>query len=379
LICGVTKKSGKKSAIVAIIVVGVGIFALLQLLIVNKQSSFTQVAFHQDEFINDIDWRPTSKEIAIAGATTTLFSVDDNMVTYLPNTQGASHVKWSSNGDKLTIAGSTVSVWSSDSGTVELAESLGYRIYNDIVWFPNNRDVLATSSGFEAADNALWIWNTQTHNLVREIRGDNSLQTLNSIGELGFTSAKILADGNTVITSSMGNNSVRVWDSSSGQPMLKGNIVFDPDVLSANSANNIVANLDPKSSEIDFWDILTGTNLFSLPTSQTKIDDLIWNDSGSLIASSSQSDGNVIIWDTGIRQAKRQLNFQPTSILFVEWNHIRDYLVTCTEHETRIWDIHTGASELVVSGYNYIARWSPDGNKIAIIGRDGMHVLKIFD
>jgi Tol biopolymer transport system component len=107
------------------------------------------------------------------------------------------------------------------------------------------------------------------------------------------------------------------------------------------------------------------------------VNSVAWRSDGKRLATASESDGTVKVWDT--ESGKELLTLGHDLVNDVAWSPDGKRLATtCDVDETvKVWNAESGKELLTLNGHNggiSNAAWSPDGNRLATGSLDGARV-----
>ena len=139
--------------------------------------------------------------------------------------------------------------------------------------------------------------------------------------------------------------------------------------------SNFIASKSNRDGTISIWDSKTGEHLFSfVHPANERIGSWIsisWNPDGNLLASTN-SDGQIRIWN--ITAANTVLSFEEGSefgALSIMWSPDGTRLVTANGENVKIWDAISGQLLNTLNAPHRSidqAIWSPDSRKISALG-----------
>jgi WD40 repeat protein len=241
------------------------------------------------------------------------------------------------------------------------------------------------------------------HALGQAVSYNRALQ-IYSEHQSAVTSVAWSPDG-TKIASSSTDNTVRVWDPSTGDDLLiinlpegiTGNIYdqalsvkWSPDGKHLLTVSGDRWTLGSQDFDLILWDALTGVLLTTIDIpnlAKPEAGDLgTWYynyatsgaaayapESGRL--ATLAGDDSAIIWDASLLEQEFTLAGHTNDVNAVAWSPDERFVATASEDGTaRIWDAQTGEEILVLRGHeggvNALV-WSPGGDQLATAGADG--------
>jgi WD40 repeat protein/serine/threonine protein kinase len=186
-------------------------------------------------------------------------------------------------------------------------------------------------------------------------------------------------DGRRVLTGSF-DNTARVWDAETGQPivLLSGHTdrvisaAFSPD------GQRIVTGSYDKTARI--WDAATGREVTRLSGHTDRVRSVAFSPDGRFIATASY-DKTARTWNAATGAAIGVLSGHTEVVTSVAYSPDVRRLVTASYDKTaRIWDVATGRSIILLSGHTdrmTSAAFSPDGQRI--LTASGDKTARIWD
>ncbi|MBZ5521961.1 MAG: TIR domain-containing protein [Acidobacteriia bacterium] len=231
-------------------------------------------------------------------------------------------------------------------------------------WSPDGRRILSSS-----ADNTLRIWDASSGQTLVTFFGHQ-----NYVWSCAWS-----PDGRRILSSSA-DNTLRIWDASSGQTLatLSGHessvraCAWSPDgrrVLSASTDRTL-----------RIWDANSGLPLATLSGHESSVRACAWSPDGRRILSAS-TDRTLRIWDVNSGQTFAILSSHQSSVLGCAWSPNGQRILSASADKTlRIWDANSGQTLATLSGHESFAlgcAWSPDGRRILSSSDD--NTLRIWD
>jgi WD40 repeat protein/DNA-binding SARP family transcriptional activator len=223
--------------------------------------------------------------------------------------------------------------------------------------------------------------------------------------ESAVTSVAWSPDG-TRIASSSTDNSVHVWDASTGEELLvidlpegiTGNIFdwalsvkWSPDGGNLLTVSGDRFLLGSQDYDITLWDARSGEQVVAIelpnqaePEAGEGVSTNFYHYATAAAAAFAPKGGRLatiggdntaIVWDTSLQTQELVLTGHENDVNGVAWSPDEAHLATASEDGTaRIWDAQTGEELLVLRGHEgavNVVVWSPDGAQLATAGDDG--------
>lgn len=334
-----------------------------------QSSEWEQITNFESANIADISWHPNNNDLAvILNRVPAIYSIEMQSYNFVPNVTGVDTITWANNGNQLLFGGDEIWVMEENKVTIQLEGYSEYRVFSDITWIEYNNQIVATSSGLNQNDNLIWVWDAETYDLVQTISGDNSVST--SSQYIGFTDIMIITNSDFIIVDSLGNNAERIWNISTGSPL--GIDGFNQ-VLSSSHDGIRIAGANQGAIQIRY--LIADLDPILIPSQQDSIDFLVWNSDNTLLASVSNANSTLEIWDTNTNALLTTL---PTSnnVKAISWNPTQNYLAVIDNNRVIVWDIDSETDDVVFSDTARIIEWSDNGLQLAVVSSRGISVFE---
>ncbi|EDR06536.1 uncharacterized protein LACBIDRAFT_389232 [Laccaria bicolor S238N-H82] len=191
-----------------------------------------------------------------------------------------------------------------------------------------------------------------------------SIQTHTHILSVAFST-----DGTCIVSGSR-DNSVQVWDASTGAELkvLEGHMGSVLSIAFSTDGTRIVSGSDDKSVRV--WDVLTGAELKVLEGHMGSVLSVAFSTDGTRIVSGS-SDKCVRVWDASTGAELKVLKGHMDCVRSVAFSTDGTHIVSGSQDKSvRVWDASTGAELKVLEGHTHIAAISTYGTHIAVSGSE---------
>ncbi len=178
-------------------------------------------------------------------------------------------------------------------------------------------------------------------------------------------------DGRRVVTGSF-DNTARVWDAETGQPLVRLSGHADRVISAAFSPDSqrVVTGSYDKTARI--WDITTGREVVRLSGHGDRLRSVAFSPDGQFVASASY-DKTARVWNAATGAEVRLMSGHTEVVTSVAFSPDGRHLVTASYDKTaRIWDIAAGQS-IILSGHTdrvTSAAFSPDGQRVVTASGD---------
>ncbi|KAH8799627.1 WD40-repeat-containing domain protein [Flagelloscypha sp. PMI_526] len=244
---------------------------------------------------------------------------------------------------------------------------------------------------------ALWegetvrCWKSQFHGLPRVAsRRIDSVKDINMIWNVksSVTCVAYSPDSERVVSGSS-NSTVEIWDAESGQQLQKleghrnrvNSVAFSPDgkrVVSGSGADPYIS-FDPDDNTVRIWDSESGQQLKKLNGHKSKVNSVAFSPNGVQVVSGS-SDNTVRVWDVEASHQLQRFIGHGSSVNSVAFSPDGGHLVSGSSDNTvRIWDAESGRQLLELNNKSMVnsVAFSPDGERVVSGSRD--KTVRIWD
>jgi len=199
-------------------------------------------------------------------------------------------------------------------------------------------------------------------------------------GHTNIVNCVALSPDGKRLASASDDQTVKVWDATSGQEMLtlKGHtngvnaVAFRPDGKRLASAS--------EDGTVKVWDASSGQETLTLKGHSSPVRTVAFSPDGKRLASASE-DGKVKVWDAGNGLETLTLKGHEEDVSSVAFSPDGKQLASAGVDQTvKVWDATTGEELLALRGHtNWIASvaFSPDGKRLASAG--WQQTIKVWD
>ncbi|KAG5730112.1 hypothetical protein E4T56_gene1876, partial [Termitomyces sp. T112] len=205
-------------------------------------------------------------------------------------------------------------------------------------------------------DNTICVWDSST-----------GTELLHLIGHTSPVSSVAFSPNGTHIVSGSRDNTICVWDSSNGAELLQltghtsavSSVAFSPD------GTHIVSGSEDKT--ICVWDSSTGAGLLQLTGHTNAVYCVAFSPDGTHIVSGSE-DNTICVWDASTGAGLLQLTGHTNDVSSVAFSPDGTHIVSGSLNKTiYVWDSSTGTELLHLTGHTGAVSsvaFSPDGTHI---------------
>ncbi|NES80772.1 MAG: peptidase C14 [Moorea sp. SIO2B7] len=241
----------------------------------------------------------------------------------------------------------------------------------EIAFSPDGKQILSGS-----LDNTVRLWDTDSGQLIHTLKGHTSIVT-----EIAFS-----RDGKQILSGSW-DNTVRLWDTDSGQLIhtLKGHTSIVTEIAFSRDGKQILSGSRDKT--VRLWDTDSGQLIHQLEVHTSIVTAIAFSRDGKQILSGSK-DNTVRLWDTDSGQLIHQLKGHTDNVYAIAFSPDGKQIFSGSRDNTlRLWDTdsgqlihqlegHTDGVTDIAFGVTDIA-FSPDGKQILIGSWDS--ILRLWD
>ena len=312
---------------------------------------------------------------------------DRSQKTLLGHTDLVNAVVFAPDGRSVVSASRdrTIKVWDIDGGR-EMRTLIGHDDWVNALAVSPDGAMIASGSGRQTIpaptrkDNTIRLWDSSTGNEVRKLDGHEG-----PISALDFS-----PDGSRIASASW-DKTIRVWNVANGEEVLTiagyehavSCLVFLPDGgrIVAGSLGRIPivgAKQSDPSASLKIWDATNGRELSTIPVQDRPVASVAVSSDGGRIVWGA-SDGTVNVCDIGSAPDCRVVGTHDGAVHSVALNPDSAYVLSCGSDKTvKLWDAATGRAKersalATLRGHDsYVssAAFGPDGTTIVTGGFD---------
>jgi WD40 repeat protein len=292
----------------------------------------------------------------------------------------AMKVVFSPDGTRLASGGfGGLKVWDLRTGD-EVHFLRGLRDVYPLAFSPDGRWLAAGGN-----ERIVKVWDATTGQEVRIFRGHSW-----NVAGLAFS-----PDGTRLASGSF-DGTVKVWDATSDQEALTlqdptgstRRVAFNPlRRMALNPEGTLLASGSYGSETVKVWDTTTGQLQYSLSGHSKRVWSVAFSPDGTLLASASE-DGTVRLWDPSTGEPRSTFAEHATAVSSVIFSPDSQRVASATGHfgqqnqpgEVKIWDSRTRQVALTLRGHSkgiLTVAFSPDGTQLASASFD--HTVRVWN
>jgi eukaryotic-like serine/threonine-protein kinase len=212
-------------------------------------------------------------------------------------------------------------------------------------------------------------------------------------GHLGQVSTVAWSPGGTRIASGSPDQTVQVWDATSGaHPFIyRGHttninaVAWSPVRSSQRVASASGNSFFGGEHSVQIWNAATGEHILTYTGHTQPVRSVTWSPNGTRIASGSE-DKTVQIWDAGSGSPILVYSKHKALVSSVAWSPDGKRIASASDDRTvQVWDVRTAMPIFSFSHTSTVnaVGWSPDGKRIASASGNiflgGEHSVRIWD
>lgn len=216
------------------------------------------------------------------------------------------------------------------------------------------------------------------HVEVRKVDSGRRLATFtahrNTVRDCAFT-----PDGRRVVTSSR-DGTVRVWDAAGGRELAT---LAHPNVSCAALSPDGRQAVSGGGDGLRFWDIERGTQLAALAGQGRGTCACGFSADGTHVVTAAAG-GTVTLWDAERRVDVATFRAEPQTPVACSLSPDGRWIISASfvmplahRSRVRIWDVRTRAQVCEYAVEAHAVRWSPDGRRVAVATKHGLHLLQV--
>ncbi|KAB2102067.1 Vegetative incompatibility protein [Alternaria gaisen] len=250
--------------------------------------------------------------------------------------------------------------WSACLQTLE-----GYSSTVSSVAFSHDSTRLTSAS----YDNTVKIWDASTGACVQTLEGHSS-----SVSSVAFS------HDSTRLASASRDNTVKIWDASTGacvQTLEGHSRGVNSVVFSHDSTRLVSASYD---STVKIWDASTGACVQTLEGHSREVTSVVFSHDSTRLASASD-DSTVKIWDASTGACVQTLEGHSCGVYSVVFSHDSTRLASASRDNTvKMWDASTGACLHTLKGYsNAVSSVAFSHDSTRLVSASDDNTVKIWD
>jgi WD40 repeat protein/serine/threonine protein kinase len=241
----------------------------------------------------------------------------------------------------------------------------------EVVFATYSPDGRVLASG--GRDKVVRLWDVAARALRRTLRGHRDMVFAVAFSPDGSRLASASHDGTVILWDRKDGRALRTF-AGHGGPVL--GVAFHPDGRRIASAGG---NNPPSGSigdcSIRIWDTLTGKELLKLEGHTTQVRWVTFSPDGRWLASSGHYDGTVRVWDCETGQVLRALDTGTRGAGVLAFSPDGRALAAATQYggTVKVWNAGDGSERVTLRGHSgsvWGVAFSPDGRRLASTGTD---------
>jgi WD40 repeat protein/serine/threonine protein kinase/Flp pilus assembly protein TadD len=229
-------------------------------------------------------------------------------------------------------------------------------------------------------DNVVRLWDAGTRAVRQTLRGHREMVFAVAFSPDGNQLASASHDGTVVLWDPKDGRALRTFTGHGG-PVL--GVAFHPAGRRLASAGG--NNPSPNSAgdcSIRIWDTVTGEELLRLEGHETQVRWVTFSPDGRWLASSGHYDGTVRLWDSETGQVVRAFDTGTRGAGVLAFSPDGRVLAAATQYggTVKVWNAGDGSERLTLRGHSgsvWGIAFSPDGRRLASTGTD--RSVRIWD
>ena len=276
-------------------------------------------------------------------------------------------VEWSPDGRRIasTSGDSTARIWDVASGQ-PLGEPLAHESdsVRGGVWRPDGKMVATTCY----PGDTIFLWH---------VDGSGRLPPKELIGHSGVNCLCWNSTGSLIASAGL-DGSVRIWDTASGRQLREFDEHVGETLRMDWSADDKWLVSSSRDGTVRVWDFVNGTSSKTFRTSGGVAMCASWDSEANWLAAGC-SDGNIRLWDFKARNSPT-VRAHTSRVAAVSWGSDGASVQSMSDNPPiKIWNAENGeltsTRKAVPWDYVHDAKWSPDGNFVAVCVDRGVFVL----